>query len=97
MTKKETIKKIVDIIKKYGAFSVGEVQADSSPCVNDMGGLIALAEYFAIDKVDIEVYEPRSMSSDSVHSYTLTYEELNTTVLKQILELAKEWKIICEE
>lgn len=92
MKKADIIKKIKAIIKKWGVFGSGEVEIDgetSSPCVNEMGGLIALAEYFNREAVAVEVYEPASMSSDSMHSYTISYEELDTTTLKKILKMAK--------
>ncbi|HUU87702.1 MAG TPA: hypothetical protein VMX17_08125 [Candidatus Glassbacteria bacterium] len=94
MTKTAIIKKIKAIIKDYGSFGSGEVEIGGetmSPCVNEMGGLIGLAEYFS-KEVTVEVYEPSSMSSDSMHSYKMDYLDLDIETLKKILELAKQYK-----
>jgi hypothetical protein len=95
MKKSDIIKKIQSIIKTKGEFGAGEVEIGgetSSPCVNEMGGLIALAEYFNKKDVTVEVYEPASISSDSMHSYTMKYSDLNTTTLNKILKLAKAYE-----
>ncbi len=54
-----------------------------------MGGLLALAEYFNLDNVEIEVYDTTSFDDNSVHSYKENYEDLSTEVLDDI-------RIICE-
>jgi len=90
--KQKLIEKIKSIINEWGSFSVGEVEADCSPCVNSMGGLVALAEHFNAENVGIEVYEPTSFSSDSQESYTMTYEELEVDVLEEILTLAEQYE-----
>jgi len=92
--KQELIERIKSIINEWGSFSVGEVEADCSPCVNSMGRLVALAEHFNAENVGIEVYEPTSFSSDSQESYTMTYEELEVEVLEEILILAEEYEAI---
>ena len=92
MEKADIIKNIRTIIERCGNFGSGEVEIGgetSSPCVNSMGGLVALAEYFTRDEVDIEVYEPDSMSSDSMHSYKMEYKELDEDTLIKILEMAE--------
>jgi len=97
MKKSDIIKKIQSIIKIKGGFSANEIEIDgevSSPCVNEMGGLIALAEYFDKKEVSVEVYEPSSMSSDSMYSYTMKYDELDIASLKKILELAKKYEVV---
>lgn len=90
--KQKLIEQIKSIINEWGSFSVGEVQADCSPCVNSMGGLVALAEHFNAENVGVEVYEPTSFSSDSQESYTMTYEELEVDVLEEILTLAEQYE-----
>lgn len=89
------IKDIKEIITQYGSFGSGEVEIGgetSSPLINEMGGLVALAEYFKESEIDVNVYEPASMSSDSMHSYTITYEELDEETLVKILELAQAYE-----
>jgi hypothetical protein len=97
MKKTDIIKKIQALIKAKGGFSANEIEIDgevSSPCVNEMGGLIALAEYFDKKEVSVEVYEPSSMSSDSMYSYTMKYDELDIASLKKILQLAKKYEVV---
>jgi hypothetical protein len=90
MQKRTIIKKIKSIIENYGAFGVGEVEQDGisySPCVNEMGNLVALAEYFS-DDVEVSVYDPTGFSSDPIDSYNVAYEDLSKEVLEEILFLA---------
>jgi hypothetical protein len=85
MKKQEIINKIRSIIVNYGSFSIGEVDGANGICVNEMGKFVALAEYFNSTTVEIKVYEPSSFSSDEIDSYELTYDELTTEVLEEIL------------
>ena len=68
MKKGSAVKRIKSIIKDYGAFNIGEVEGADGICVNEMGGLVALAEGFG-DKVTVEVYQPSGFSSDSIETY----------------------------
>jgi len=90
--KKKIIEKIKTIIDDYGSFGIGEVQADCSPCVNSLGEVVGLAEYFS-DDVTIEIYHDEV----NLDSYTMKYEELKKDVLEQILEYAKQYKADQEE
>jgi hypothetical protein len=92
MQKRTIIKSIKKIIDNYGSFSIKEVEGDESICVNNMGNLIALAEYFDNTGIEVNVYEPSSFSSDEIDSYELTYEELSNDVLKEILFLAEMYE-----
>lgn len=95
MKKEEIILAIKNIILNYGSFGSGEIEVGgetTSIYINEMGGLVALAEYFKEDSADVEVYEPASMSSDSMHSYSLIYEEMTEETLMKILELAQEYQ-----
>jgi hypothetical protein len=82
------INNIKNIIKTYGAFSIGEVDGADSICVNEMGKFVGLAEYFNSTTIEVKVYEPESFSSDEIDSYELTYDELTIEVLKEILFVA---------
>ena len=57
-----------------------------------MGKFVAIAEFFAEDHADINVYEPSSFSSDELDSYETTYEELNVDVLTEILFVCEQWE-----
>ena len=91
MKKADLIARIKEVIKAYGDFSVSDVEADYSPCVNTMGNLVALAEGFTPTMVEINVYEPEGFSSDSMQTYTLEYNELTKEILQEIYNLAKAW------
>ena len=99
MQKKTIIKKIRKIITEFGGFYVGEVGEMEAQgiCVNEMGNFVAIAEGFFKGEIEVNVYEPRSFSSDSVDDYTLTYEELSNDVLGEILSLCEQYKESQEE
>jgi len=87
MQKRTIIKKIKSIIENYGSFNIGEVDGVDGICVNEMGNLVALAEYFS-DDVEVSVYDPTGFSSDPIDSYNVAYEDLSKEVLEEILFLA---------
>lgn len=91
MQKKTIIKNIKKIIAEFGGFGVGEVEADCSPCVGSLGNMISLAEDFNLNGVDVNVYNP-SRSVFPIDDYDLTYEELDTDVLEEILLLCEKYK-----
>lgn len=89
MQKKTIIKRIKSIIENYGTFNIGEVEGADGICVNEMGNLVALAEYFNGTTIEVNVYDPNSFSSDPISDYELTYEELDKDTLEQILFIAE--------
>jgi len=96
MQKKTIIKRIKSIIENYGAFGSGEVEQGGvsySTCVNEMGHLVALAEYFKGTGVEVYIYDPHSFSSDPIDDYELTYEELSKEVLEEILTIAELYEV----
>lgn len=97
MQKRTIIKKIKAIINEWGSFGSGEVEGSMgetySPCVDSMGNFVALAEYFKLNEVDVNVYDPNSFSSDPIDDYTLTYEELSKEVLEEILDIAEAYDV----
>jgi hypothetical protein len=93
MTKEEKILKINSIIQEWGSFGVSEVMdADSSPTVSSMGGLVTLAEYFS-DDVEVCVYDSNSSNCNPIKEYSLSYEELSEDTLDEILILAECWEV----
>lgn len=101
MKKKEIIAKIKNIIEDYGSFGSGEIMEATgetySPCVSSLGNYVGLAEYFELDKVEVNIYEPTGFSSDAMDSYEAQYEDLSKEVLSEILKLAEQYKNIQEE
>ena len=89
MQKKTIIKRIKTIIENYGTFNIGEVEGADGICVNEMGNLVALVEYFNGTTIEVNVYDPNSFSSDPISDYELTYEELDKDTLEQILFIAE--------
>lgn len=91
MQKKTIIKRIKSIIENYGTFSIGEVESADGIgiCVNEMGDLVALAEYFNGTTIEVNIYDPNSFSSDPISDYELKYEELTKATLEEILFVAE--------
>jgi len=89
MQKRTIIKRIKSIIENYGTFNIGEVEGADGICVNEMGNLVALAEYFNGTTIEVNVFDPNSFSSDPIDDYELTYEELDKDTLEQILFIAE--------
>ena len=92
MKKEKIVKKIKEIIAEFGGFGVGEVEADCSPCVGSLGNYVGLAEEFNLNGVEVNVYMPSGFSSDPEDEYGMTYEELDTDVLEEILLLCEKYK-----
>lgn len=93
MEKTEIIKRITDIVKDFGCFSVGELEYETNGvCVNEMGNFVGIAEFFNKDHADINVYEPSSFSSDEIDSYELKYEEMSEDVLQEILLICEHYE-----
>jgi hypothetical protein len=94
--KKIIINYIKKLIKKYGCFSIGEIDGiDWLPPVNEMGKLVALAEVFHENYVEVNIYNPNSHSSDPIEDpYYLPYEKLSLELLVKIEELCDCWEAI---
>lgn len=89
MQKRTIIKNIKTIIETHGTFNIGEVDGADGICVNEMGGLVALVEYFNGTTIEVNIYDPNSFSSDPISDYELTYEELSKETLEEILFVAE--------
>ena len=87
--KKEIIKYIKKLINENGSFSVSDIDGivSLSP-VNKMGKLVAIAENFDKDSVQVHIYDPNSFTGGSIADpYYLTYDELSLELLEEIEEL----------
>ena len=91
--KKQTINYIKKLIKENGSFSISEFDGIAClPAVNEMGKLIALAEYFDEDSVEVNIYDPNSFTGDPIGDpYYLPYEELSPELLDEIQDLCDNW------
>ncbi len=92
-----TIDAINDLIQEHGEFTIADVDADHSPYVPTKGRLTHLMEEFREGGGTVRVYDPTSYSSDEIDEYDEFYEELETSQLEYILELAQRWAEINEE
>lgn len=94
MNKKQAIRKIKSIVKEWGSFNIAELEScDSSPCVNSIGHIIALAESLNHDHIEVGVYDTSSFSCDSIAETAMTYEELSKDSLLEILKIAEQYQV----
>lgn len=92
-TKKERlIERIRTIIEQDGSFTTGDVDASSSPIYKSFGkDSHALCERFFKNDVGIDFYVNKFVTDTEM----VSYEELDTNTLEEILFLAEEWSVIC--
>lgn len=95
MTKPQLIKKIKENIVDCGSFFAGEVNSELgegfSPSINEMGDLVALAEYFTEDEVEVNVYDTSSSGCDPIHTYRVKYNHIPKFALEYIYIMAKSY------
>jgi hypothetical protein len=91
----ETIKRITDILKVNGCFSIGELEGENSILIGTLGNYVGLGEYFTEDYVEVNVYEPRSSSSDPIDTYEESYWGIDENVLGDVLLLCEQWEAEC--
>ena len=89
----EKIKRITDILKVNGCFSIGELEGENSILVGTLGNYVGLGEYFTKDYVEVNVYE--HFKSDPIDTYEESYWELNENVLGDVLLLCEQWEAEC--
>ena len=88
--RENVIREIKEILEICGQFSIGEIEASCSPTVpNQKGNLAHLIECFNKETVSVEVWSNRT--EESVDTYNLPYEELDTETLEEVLELCQTW------
>jgi hypothetical protein len=93
MENAEIIKRITGILSVHGCFSVGELEGESGGVlVGTLGNYVGLAEYFTEGYVEVNVYEPSSMSSDPIDTYEDSYWMLNENALGDVLLLCEQWE-----
>lgn len=88
MQTRTIIKSIKKIIGNYGGFSVGELQAESSPIVESLGSTYVLAESFDINCATLVTY----VNDNEVDENYVSYTELEKDVLEEILFLAEMYE-----
>ena len=91
----ETIERITNILKVNGCFSIGVLEGENSILVGTLGNYVGLGEYFTEDYVEVNVYEPRSSSSDPIDTYEESYWGIDENVLGDVLLLCEQWEAEC--
>jgi len=92
LTKKERlINRIREIIKQDGAFSMADVEAQSSPVHKTIGkNTSALVERCRLNDVDIQIYVHETATEED----EVEYKDLDIDTLEEILILAEDWSAI---
>jgi len=91
MNKEEKINYIKEIIKDFGTFTIADVEAESSPCINSMGkDAHQLLETFYEHKAEAVSYIHESV----VDTDYIEYENLSEETIEEILTLAQSWEAI---
>jgi hypothetical protein len=90
-SREEYVQSIKDILVAFGHFSIGEIETDCSPMLeNTKGNLTHLIEYFSSGYCEVNVYSERF--DDRIDSYYLNYEDLTISELEEVLEVCKKWE-----
>ena len=92
-TKEEKITRIKEIIKEWSPEGVStmELEAQTSPCISQIGQTCQLVEHFFLDYVSVFTYVgSRETSEDE-----LTYEQLSEEVIDEILDLLEDYDTDC--
>jgi len=93
MEKTELIKRITEILKDFGCFSIGELEFETPGIqVGSLGNFVGLAEYFTEDYCEVNVYEPSSFSSDPIDTYEEKWENLSEDVLSEIHFVCEQYE-----
>lgn len=94
MNKQETIQEIKRLLSIYGCFAIGELDdvSTQAPCTTSIGSVVALAEYFTEDNVEINIYQTNSFSSDPIETIDDVYENLTEDILAEVLQLCQQWE-----
>lgn len=91
MDKGQKIALIRSVIKVWGGFYPNEVEEGFGISVGELGQLVGLVEYFNMDCIDVSVYSPNGYSSDSLHDYTMKYEEVTDEVLDELVSFCRKY------
>lgn len=94
--KDSIIKRITDILKVNGCFSISELDGETpSICYGELGSYVGLLEYFTEDYVEMKIYDPSSTSSDEIDSDEIQYDKFNKDTLDEILFVVEQWEAQC--
>jgi len=91
MNREQKIALIKSIIKVWGGFYPNEVEEGFGISVGELGNLVGMVEYLSMDCIDVSVYSPSSFSSDSIHDYTMKYEEATDEVLDELVSFCRKY------
>ncbi len=88
MLNSDKIRYIKDVIRRHGAVTCAELEAEASPCISVIGDTSVLVEEFNEDVVNTFTY----VNGMEVNSGTLDYDELDVDVIDDIYTLIEEYE-----
>lgn len=90
--KKEQITYIKKVIKEWGPTTAGELQLESSPCVNSLGdgNVCELAESFNVDDVATVIY---GRNGEEIDWWNYSYEELSEDLIDEIWGIIEQYEV----
>ena len=93
MNKKEKIERIHQIMDEWGSTTSGELELESSPCINSIGNgknnVSQLVEYFYRNYVTTITYHDEHELGEN----DIFYEDLSDDILDEILNILEEYDV----
>jgi hypothetical protein len=89
--KEKQIAYIKKVIKEWGSTTAGELQLESSPCVNSLAGgdVCELIESFNIDDVESVVYDRKG---NEIDWNNISYEDLSEDLIDEIYNIIEAYE-----
>jgi hypothetical protein len=85
----EKIRRIQEIISEWGQVTSGELELESSPCVNSNGGVVQLIEKFEFKGVDVYTYH----NDIEINSDFVPYNELSDDILDEVSDILEQYDV----
>lgn len=94
MKKLLLVQDIQKVVSKWGIFSIGEVQIESSPLLDTRGNLESYVEAFYLDHAIVVVY---NRDYSIVDDYRLSYLDMPLSTLREIRNVCLEYEQLQRE
>ena len=95
--KENKIRRIKQVIEKWGATRACELELSSSPCLNSIGNnknnISELIEYFNLNNVHSIVYQDELELDENYYKY----EELPDEIIDEIVQIMEDYDVAQEE
>jgi hypothetical protein len=93
MKREKMIKRIKEIIGNWGGTTAGELELESSPCINSIGNgknnVSQLVEYFNAEDVTAITYQDELELGEE----DIIYEDLKDDILEEILGIMENYDL----